>query len=434
MNRRVSKRGMALAVVVGMALVASPASADWGDGVRGGAFVLHPGLSLSAGFDSNVYHASSDEVGRLQQAPELQLEPSLSFSHAEDGLWQLSGEASVTWRQFLTDDDRVRNQSGLAANADVNSVWNSDGTASLELSNDFTRTNETPSQRLSENSNRIFNRSGARVGLHPGAGILESYASYDFSFYRHNLYEDLDRHTHRLGWDGRWSFLPKTSLSLGVDYRMIRYDEPFRGDASVVNPEGRLRNVDSNPLRIRGGLEGQFTPRISARLRSGYGWSRYEEGPNHSGFLVDGQASYQFGNVDYDNRLRVGYRMDFSDSTVGNYYTTHRGLAGYEQGFVNNRLRLDLEASVQVRNYAETGVQSAQTPNADVVFPDELSDLLVGLNARTRYEIRRGWSVSARYGFSANLTDDEIIVDGPGEDSIRDYQRHHVLVSTSLRY
>ncbi len=434
MNRRVNKRGIALAVLLGVAMVASPASAEWGDGVRGGAFVLHPGLSLSAGFDSNVYYASQNEAGRLQQAPEMVVEPNLSFSHAETQTWQLDGSASVSWRQFLTDDERVRNQSGLAADVDLTSAWNRDGTASLELSNDFRRTNETPSQAISRNSNRIFNRTGAMVGLHPGAGILETYGSYDYSLYRHSLFEDLDRYTHHLGWNVRWSFLPKTAVSGSVDYRMIRYEEPFRGEATVVNPEGRLRNVDSNPLRLRAGLEGQFTPRISARARGGYGWSRYDEGPNHSGFLVDTQLSYQFGNIDYDNRLRAGYRMDFSDSTIGNYYTSHRGVAGYEQGFANNRLRLELESSVQVRNYADTGVQSAQTPNSDVVFPDELSDLLFGFSARTRYELRKGWSVSARYGFAANFTEDEIIVEGPGEDSVRDYRRHHVLLSTSLRY
>ncbi len=425
-------RTASLCAAVTILLSTSTATAEWGEGVQGGPFVVHPGLSLSVGFDSNVYYASERESNSLRQSPEGVIEPSMALEMADPGVWDLSGEAAVGWRQYLTDDEAVRSQSGLSANVDLNSHWNAEGTASFALSNEFVRTNETPSSATRRASNRLFNRTGAMVGLHPGAGLLETYGSYDFSFYRHNLYPDLDRHTHHFGWDGHWAFLPKTSLTAEVDYRMIRYEQEFRG--ADVGSDERLQNVDSDPIRVRGGIEGLLTPRVSLGLRGGYGWAGYQEGPDYSGILAQVEASYQFGTIEYDNRLRAGYERDFRDSSVGNFYTTHRFLTGYEQGFVDNRLRLELEADAQIRDYAPTGITTAQTEDFEFQFPEELSDLLVGVSASTNLEIRKGWDAGVRYSFRSNFTDDEIAVLGPGEDVIRDYQRHHVLLTTTLRY
>ena len=394
--------------------------------------MVHPGLSMSVGFDSNVYYASQQETDQVHQSPEGVFEPNLSVAIAEPGVWELWGDAAVGWRQYLTDEERVRSQSGLSANLDLASRWNAEGTASLELSNEFVRTNETPNTASRQASNRVYNRAGATVGLHPGAGLLETYGSYDFALYRHNLFSDLDRHAHHFGWNLHWSFLPKTAFLAEVDYRAIRYDQEFRGPQ--VSPEGRLRNVDSDPIRVMAGLDGLVTTRVSLGLRGGYGWARYQEGPDFSGLLAQVEASYQFGDVAFDNRLRAGYERGFRDSSIGNFYTSHRFLTGYEQGFAGNRLRLELEADAQIRDYAPTGIDAAQTEDHEFLFPEALSDLLVGVSAATRMEIRKGWDVGVRYSFRSNFTEDQIVVIGPGEDVIRDYQRHHVLLSTELRY
>lgn len=433
MRRWINYAATAL-VAAAILLSTSTAWAQWGQGVEGDTFRLRPSVSLSMGFDSNIYHTSRSAAGRLHQAPVGVLTPSLSISTIDPDSWDLSAAASVGWRQFLSDEQLVRNQSGLSTSLSGTATWNADGAVSLQLSERFERTNETPSSPSRETLNRVFNRAGVMAGLHPGGRILETYGSYDFSLYRHNLFPDIDRHTHHLGWQGSWSFLPQTSLTADVDYRMIRYEREFRGQEQGVSPEGRLRNIDSNPFRVSGGLRGMLTPRISFGASAGYGWSRHVDGPSHEGFLARAQTSYQFGNVDFDNRLRAGYRFGFSDSTLGNFYVTHRALAGYEQGFVNNRLRLDLEVSGEIRDYASPEIEGAETVAGEFVFPENLSDLLLGVSASASFDVRDGWSVGARYNFRANLTEDEILVEGRSEDAIRDYQRHHVLLTTTLTY
>lgn len=421
-------------VILGLfvVMVGAPAAAEWGEGVQGGPFLLHPGVNLSVGFDSNLYYSSSGE-SNASQAPEGTIEPQLTFKLKEPNLWDLNGGASVGWRQYLSDDLAVRRQSGLSADVKASAILNGRGAASLQVSEEFIRSNETPNYRTSESFNRIYNKVGVMGGLHPGGRVLETYGSYDFSIYRHSLFEDLDRSTHHFGWRGRWSFLPRTALTADLDYRLIRYESSFLGSTTVPDVTQRIRNVNSSPLRISGALTGQITPRISVNLVGGYGWGFYESGPNINTWLAKAEASYQFGRIDFENRLRAGYEHGFRDSAVGNFYAFHRGVVGYEQGFVGNRLRLNLDVSGQLRDYAELGVSVVQTEVSSINL-SELNDLLVGVNAGSTFTIRNGWNLGVRYGFQSNFTEDQILVTGPAEDSFRDYQRHHVLLSTTLSY
>lgn len=435
-SKRAVKAVASVAVASIVSLVAmSTASAEWGEGVRGGPFVVHPGVSLSVGFDSNLYHESAGSTHAIHRAPEGIVEPRLGIRTAEGGSWNFQADAAVGWRQFFSDDDRIRRQSGLSASLDGSLRWNEEGAFSLQFSDEFARTNEIPNYVTSEPLNRIFNRAGVMAGLHPGGRVIESYGSYDFSLYRHSRLQGLDRNTHHFGWNTHWAFLPRTALTAEVDHRRIRYEREFTGE--VI--DGRIRNSDSNPVRLLGGIEGLITPRISLGLRGGYGWARYEVGPDHQGALARVEASYQFGSLEFDNRLRAGYRYGFRDASIGNFYRTHRGIAGYEQGFFGNRFRLDVEGSLQTRDYAELDVDAATVDLGTADLPEgNLNDLLIGGDVRASYEIRNGWEVGLSYRFRSNFTDDRIEIEyvgDPDEETLmRDYQRHHLLLSTELTY
>ncbi len=429
--------GMKAAIAAGVCVLlwAPQASAEWGDGVTGGPFRLHPGVTVSVGYDSNLYYNSEREAARIRQAPEARLTPSLTLETVEPGAWDISGQAQVGWTQYFSDEEIVRRQSGLSASLGASALWNGDGAVSLRFSEQFVRSNETPNSPSAQSLNRIFNRAGVMVGVHPGGRVLETYGSYDFSLYRHNRLQWLDRDTHHLGWNASWKFLPRTAIVAEVDHRRIRYREAFQGSAEVL-PDSRLPNVNSNPLRLIGGLQGLLTRRITLGLRGGYGWGFYESevpGADFRGPLAKAELSYQFGTLDFDNRLRAGYELGFRDSPIGSFYSFHRGVVGYEQGFVNNRLRVGLDADVQLRDYAPLGVSEVQTVD-NVITIGDLEDLLVGANGSAVFSIRRGFDVGARYSFRSNFTEDVILVEGLGEDAIRDYQRHYVLLFTELRY
>lgn len=429
----------ALCAVVSAVLLTSPsAAAEWGDGVGGGNLRLHPGVTLGAGFDSNLYYSSSRESSSIRQAPEGFVQPGLRLETPDPAMWDLSGDASVGWRQYLSSEETVASQSGLSANLGANLTWNPRGAVSFRLSETFVRTNEAPSYESAESVNRIFNRAGAMLGFHPGGRVLETYLSYDLSLYRHNLYRELDRYTHHFGWNGHWSFLPKTALVASADYRRINYSSPVQGGPSgeVISADGRLLNTNSNPLRLLGGLRGLITQRVSVGLQAGYGWGFYQDpnGPDFQGLLVKAEASYQFGPVDLDSRIRAGYQRDFADSTIGNFYTYHRALVGFQQGLMGGRLKLGLEADAQMRDYADLGVRQVQTQDNVITIPENLSDLLVGVKGEASMELRRGWDLGLSYRFVSNFTEDVVQVDGPGESSVRDYQRHHVVLTTTLTY
>ncbi|TXC75698.1 hypothetical protein FRC91_09340 [Bradymonadales bacterium TMQ1] len=438
MTGRWMKTAALCAVASAVLLTSASASAEWGDGVGGGNLRLHPGVTLGAGFDSNLYYSSSRESSSIRQAPEGFVQPGLRLETPDPGMWDLNGDASVGWRQYLSSEETVAAQSGLSANLGANLTWNPRGAVSFRLSETFVRTNEAPSYESAESVNRIFNRAGAMLGFHPGGRVLETYLSYDFSLYRHNIYKELDRHTHHIGWNGHWSFLPKTAFVASADYRRIGYESPVQGGPSgeVISADGRLLNTNSNPLRLLGGLRGLITQRVTLGLQAGYGWGFYQDpnGPDFRGLLVKAEASYQFGPVDLDSRIRAGYQRDFADSTIGNFYTYHRALVGFQQGLVGGRLKLGVEADAQMRDYADLGVSRVQTQDNVIIIPENLSDLLVGVEGEASVELRRGWDLGLSYRFVSNFTKDVVQVEGPAESSVRDYQRHHVVLTTTLTY
>ncbi|MFU8802809.1 MAG: hypothetical protein ACNA8W_03270 [Bradymonadaceae bacterium] len=418
-----------------LALLLVPAYVDAapGDGVRSGNLQLNPGLMVGAGYDTNLYYQSGRETRDLRQAPHGILEPRLKMSIVEPTNFDFNFDAALGWTQYFHDENIVRRQSGLSTTLIGSGIVNPNGAVSLRVTERFVRTNEPPNAPTAARLNRIGNRLGATLGFHPGGRVLESFLGYDYVIHRHNLYPTLDRNEHHVGWKNQWRFLPKTGFVLNADYRVIRYNSDFQGGSSV-RPDGRLHNANSTPIRLTGGVSGLITNRISLRILGGYGWGLYEAGPTIEGPLAHVEATYLFGAQALRNRFRLGYELNFSDSVVGNYYSFHRFYTNYEQGILNNRLRFSLGADAQMRNYSRLEVRVIETDDRVITLPADAADLLVGVQAGATYHISNAWSAGIQYGFGSNFTDDIITIDGPGRDAVRDYQRHHVMVSTTLTY
>lgn len=404
-----------------------------GDGLRSGNLQLNPGIKFGAGYDSNLYYESLNRPENVRTASQGLIEPRLKIGVIEASSYDFSLDGTVGWTQYLTTTDSIRNQSGLSSTLLVTGTLNPQGAVSLKATERFVRTNETTSAASSAPLNRTTNVLGATVGLHPGGRVIESHLSYDYGVHRLNLYPDLDRNEHLLSWKNQWRFLPKTGFVLDANYRVIRYREPARG-GSAVRPDGRLVNANSTPVRVQGGVSGLITNRLSLRLTGGYGWGLYEAGPTIEGPLAHVEGTYVFGPQALRNRFRVGYELNFSDSIIGNYFSFHRFYTNYEQGFYNNRLRVALGGNVQFRNYARLDVRTITTEDVVITLPEEASDLLVGVNGSLGYHFSNAWSAGVQYGLGSNFTDDLIEIDGPGESAVRDYLRHHVMVSTTLTY
>lgn len=411
------------------------AQAAPGDGLRAGNLRLSPGLRLGTAFDSNVYYLANDESARQPGAPTALIEPRLQLSTIDPVDVQWSFDGAVGWTHYLSDDRNLVGQSGLATNLAGAVVINPEGLVSLRIGESFVRTNETPDDVSDVALNRIVNRAGLRLGLHPTGRVLESYLSYDFMLMRHNIFPDVDRNGHELLWRASWKFLPRTALLAQADWRMIGYNEalrrPSRGTATEQNV---FPNVDSAPLRLYGGLSGLITNRLGLRLLGGYGIGFYDDGEDFSGLVTQLEGSYAFGPSGRDQKLRLGYERNFQDSIISNFSAFHRFSGGYEHKLSQGRVRLGLASNLTLRDYSELPVTQVTLDDSVVNLPENVSDLLLGINANLGLDLAPWWKADLGYSYSSNFTEDRIDISGPFEDVLRAFSRHHLNLTTTFAY
>jgi hypothetical protein len=395
-----AKRITTRCLVFALSLVAFPAyaQAEAGDGIKSGAFTLAPSLSVGSSYDTNLFFQSADEA-TLTAAPALNVTPAFRITTEETNNLQLSLDSSVTWQQFFG-ENVVRAQSGLSADVGGSVAFNTQGAFSLRIEDRLVRTNETPPNAADFTFNRLTNRLGVTAGLHPGGRALQHYLSYDFFIFRHDPLDDLNRMQHNVSLQNYWLFLPKTSFVLSGDYSFIDYESEFRdGGGNVSNPT--FRNVNSQPLRVTGGLTGLITDRIGMRLVGGWGWSFHElvgdaEDVRFSGLLVDVQAQYHFGNLSNRNRIFLGYSRDFREAAISRFFVLNRPYAGYQQGFFNSRLQLNIDFDVAFRSFQGTPVGAISGQAGTVNIAGDIGDTLVTGSANLTYNLTKWWSLGAR--------------------------------------
>lgn len=416
-------------------LAASTAQADAGDGIRTENLQLVPALQLSGAYDSNVFRTADAEAGRaIESAPTTTVEPSLSLQTIDPQTFGFKLDGAVRWEQYFSDQTALENQSGLSTEVNAAGHLNPKGDVSLEIEDFFSRTNEPPNFASGDPINRIFNRAGATVGIHPGARILNAYLSYDWKIYRHEpaYLEDLDRMAHDFTAKGQWKFLPKTSVIVQGDWGIIDYEEE-------ADPDGVVTAIDSQPLRAKGGLSGLITRRLSAQVLAGYGNSMHEEGPSFSGPIGQAQLGYSFGRLSLKNKLMLGYKRGFQDSSIGNYFSLHQVYLRFEQGIIDRKLVFALGGDVEFRDYDGNAEAVEVEDGSATVEIGELSDTRTEGEAAIIGNPTKWLTLKAGYKLTANFTDDEIdanFVDPEQPDQVllREFVRHYVSVSTQVRY
>jgi len=419
--------GVLLALTVG--IVPSPGSADPGDGLSAGDLVLHPRLTLRTTYDQNVFRLSSDERDPID-SPLVGVRPGFRIITEDATTADFTFDGSVEWEEYLSDEGRVDEQSGVNANGSVGLTLNPNGGASFTISDQLDFTNEPPPGPGGGTYNRLVNRAGASVGIHPGDRILQFDFGYELGTYRYftDALRDLDKDSHNFHFDLTWQFLQKTAIVARGTGSLIRYRDSTREDAET---RVRLRNVDSTPVRALAGLSGLLSRRLSARLLVGGGTSLYDTGPTYTGPLGQADLSYQYGTLDLDNKLSLSYKYDFKDSSIGNFYTFHRAGLNWEQNFLKKRFGVTAGFNFTRRDYSSLAAVSDQISEAQT---DSLDDNLIQVSAGVNSQIFKWWRASLTYDYSQNISGGGLVIPAADVQQLRDFNRHVVTLSTTFEY
>lgn len=441
MNFRHLRWLAATTLILGVLPVSQTAVAEPGDGLKSsdGGWTLTPSLTISGGYDSNVFRSGEGEDNPDVDAPVVFVEPSLSISNPGARNFLLDFDASLQWEQYFGSDQSYAvgdgtaivnptEQSGFSANADVVGTLNPEGGVSLTLDESITRINE-PSNFAGNNTyNWILNRAGATLGVHPGARVLDVALGYHwwlYAFETGNL-QHLDRNEHRFDLNAQWRFLPKTALLVEADYGIIDWVDSANPGSRDDRNFTTLANYGATPLRVQGGLNGLLTQRVALRFLGGYGWSMHDQGPSFSGVIGTAALAYTFGRLDLKNSLELGYTRMFRNATLGNYYDGHRVFANLEAGLYERLVVMRLGGRFELRDYASQDD-----------FVDSLNDEILVGEAGVQTNLNDWLIFDLEYNLRANFTDDFYTVPsitGAQLDFVRKYTQHIITLSTTFQY
>jgi hypothetical protein len=306
-----------------LACLAASARAE-GPGVKlGEALVLHPGLALGAGYDSNLFYASGNPgdpttgVGYVSIRPVVDL-ATLSLQRGGDTPHTLDFRlhAGMNIRLLTTGDPNLTQHYSVDVDSGMALSVFPFGNYTFDLFDNYTRLSVPPynTVKFPGNINSDQNQLGLRLRLRPGGQRLEFGIQYVFGLYffeggpfagKNNLSHDFQLRI-------SWKFFPKTALYLQASESIYSYV-----NNDVNTPPSAF------PFRVVLGMIGLITSKLTVNANIGYG----------NTFTTKNMANpvEQFNSVPIgliegtwkptlQTSVSLGYRHDFAQSLIGTYY------------------------------------------------------------------------------------------------------------------
>jgi hypothetical protein len=437
------------------ALTLGPKKRDLG--LNAGEFKLFPYLKVGYGYDSNLFYSDDTQWEQPEGSQLLRVVPGVRIQNRNTRNISLrfKGEASVD--QYVTSNETVREHSNVGADISLGATFFQSSPVALTLSEQFRRALERRNFESARNYNRNVNRIGGGLIFKPGGGALEVKTTYTFAA---DLFSDTgadwgDLLYHEARVAGTWKFFPFTALVLDANWQIRDYlseDQGLYGELT-----------DSMPLRVRVGVNGFLTKKLSLMLLLGYGNSFHDDhqvaagtplNPNENDdfnmLIGEARVSFKFSD---NTVLQGGYQYDFEDSLFTNWVQYHKVYVNFLQRIAN---RVDLEADVAYlyRIYSQLPrayFEEATSPQIKSTFWGlmtgyERTDVVLAVQLKASVDITRALAFELAYNLELNsdplLPRESIFgtcVDAPCNSAnvMRDYvgyQRHAVLGSLILRY
>jgi len=379
-----------------------------GPGIKvGDSLVLHLGLGLEAGYDTNALYQASDpdQAVRLRITPYVDLgtPPRQPGQNATQGPATAQpkaqfnlGVATYYDHHFPVGNadaetiNQINGANALGIDTKLNLVVFPQGKYSFLTDLSYLRTQQA--YETSDDSLRCRHDLSPGVGVRfrPGGGTLSIEAGYRL---RLVLFEDSDfgdqanHHGHDVRVNTSWKVFPKTALVSRINFTPTFY---IGGDSTKEN---------SLPVRSLFGLQGLLADRFGLLLLAGYGVSNYERGPNFSSVIAQVELMFFATPV---STIRIGGERDFVDSYYANYYTKNGGYVSYSQLFGRVFLAT-LKGDVSGRQYARYNML---TPDGlgEPTTTDRV-DVWLGVTLTLEYRATAWLSIMASARYSGDVTE-----------------------------
>ncbi|HWM88451.1 MAG TPA: hypothetical protein VNO33_21495 [Kofleriaceae bacterium] len=366
-----------------------------GPGIKvGEATVLHPRVGLEAGVVSNVFYEDEGEVA----APIGRLLAGIDIAPAgEDRVGEIgdTGARTIDFRagtelqytEYLSSNDRARDQRNLDAEAHANLVFFPQGNVAFGLSDKFERVGRPTNFESTRRLDRDVNHFKAEMIIQPRGHNISGGPRYEnkIDYFESDESEFASRIQHILGAKVEWKFFPYTKAWLDGSIG-------FFDGLGDNNLEGMDYKVSSRPLRVQAGIDTILTEFTTVNAYAGYANGFYESGPSFSSVVGGLDFGWRYLPT---GRMTLGYRYDVHDSINSNYYGEHHGKLGFQQGI---RTFL-LSGGVGARFRGYRGVSPL------ISAEEDRDDLIIEASFRAAWVLRDRFSVYADYALQVVETD-----------------------------
>lgn len=378
--------------------------------------ILHAGLGVSVGYDSNVYF----QPNTPKTSPVMFVSPSLELTNAERDGTRPSGvyydlSASVSYREYLSSNlEKYR-----AINPSVGGTveFSSGQKLSLALSDQFSRIQLSPlnAGQATEQINLDLNSASVGFKFAPGGGRLRGLLRYTNLL---SIYEGTASTSSNMGnelvLDIGWNWFPRTALYAQISQGLISYLDSASTRSS------------SYPLRAVAGIRGLLTEKLALSLGVGYANAFYTSGANPSGLGNLALVAELRYIISLLSQAGFGYRHDFVDSPfIGQFYNVDAIYGMYRQ-LIAARLVTYLFARYENRRFGG-------------IAPLSRTDNLLSASASINYYLRTYLYAGLSYTMisnNTNLDSDDPRVFGTANASLGgvDYLKHQILFNLGVVY
>jgi hypothetical protein len=388
--------------------------------------MLHMGVGAEGGFDNNVFYNDTQKAsaGVLRVTPFLELTNTGRSGQAPSGLF-FDARAALTYREYFSNDEDIKRLRAFMPLVNAVLEHNSRGTLVLAVTENYVRLEDAPYSRGTGPGTEVIvrdnNVASAQLRWAPGGGRLQGVLRYTNTWDRFDTpsLQGASSLGHEGMLDVSWRWLPKTALFFQARQGYIYY---YNDDTTGGLTGTPGRKPSSYPLRLLLGIRGLVTEKTAVTLQAGYHNSFYSSGPNTSGLLGSITVGAELTvTPTFNSRIIVGYRRDFQNSVIGNFYYND---SVYASAAHQTTFRLNSQLFGRYEHRKFEGVAGAGT--------EPRIDDFVQVGAMLDYFVKSWAYAGVSYALQMNRSDFAPV--GGGMLGGVDYTKHQVFARLGFTY
>jgi hypothetical protein len=397
-----------------------------------GRLVLHPGLALSGGYDSNVFLQTLNEedafILQLEGYLDIATEGSIrqsegDTSQAKPQKIQFRGGIGANYFHYFT--DRVADVVGADAHVDFS--YNPSEVFSLVVHDTFLRTvrpfsNPNTTQGSTISYGRNMNSGTLGLVGRSKSQVLEGRVGYTNSieFFDADLYGYGDNMTHRVPASLSWLFFPTSALVYDFVYAAQRFAnlDEILASPTLLSDNNRVSNLI--------GYNGAITQKFSLTAMIGYAAGFYEIGEDFDDVIARVDTRWHPRPT---IAFIAGYERDVRPSFIGNFAVINR-LYANTRFTLAGALDLGIKAWV---SFDKSGL--ALSPDGTLLgnMPNR-KDTRVYAAIFGEYRFKAWLAIFAEVGYLADFTDFRYIGPGALLDPAAEYQKFEAWLGLRVFY